>query len=52
MRKKRRFLRGVGWFLAICIASELVLRLFGYGSYTIFRPDPRLRVAESVLEQM
>jgi lysophospholipase L1-like esterase len=42
MSKKRRFLRGVGWFVAICIALELGLRLFGYGSYTIFRPDSRL----------
>jgi lysophospholipase L1-like esterase len=42
MSKKRRFLRGVGWFVAICIAFELGLRLFGYGSYTIFRPDQRL----------
>lgn len=32
----------MGWFVAICIAFELGLRLFGYGSYTIFRPDPRL----------
>lgn len=42
MAKKRRFWRGVGWFLAICVALELGLRLFGYGSYTIFRPDQRL----------
>lgn len=42
MSKKRRFLRGVGWFVAFCIALELGLRLFGYGSYTIFRPDQRL----------
>ena len=42
MSKKRVFWRGVGWFAAICIALELGLRLFGYGSYTIFRPDPRL----------
>jgi lysophospholipase L1-like esterase len=42
MSKKRWFLRGVGWFAVICIALELGLRLFGYGSYTIFRPDQRL----------
>ena len=32
----------MGWFAAFCIALELGLRLFGYGSYTIFRPDQRL----------
>jgi lysophospholipase L1-like esterase len=42
MSKKRTFWRAVGWFAAVCIALELGLRLFGYGSYTIFRPDPRL----------
>ncbi|HLW87404.1 MAG TPA: SGNH/GDSL hydrolase family protein [Terriglobales bacterium] len=42
MAKKRWFWRSVGWFAAVCIALELFLRLFGYGSYTIFRPDPRL----------
>jgi lysophospholipase L1-like esterase len=42
MAKKRGFWRGVGWFAAVCIALELGLRLFGYGSYTIFHPDPRL----------
>jgi lysophospholipase L1-like esterase len=42
MGKKRRFWRGVGWFAAVCIALELGLRLFGYGSYIIFRADPRL----------
>lgn len=42
MSKKRIFWRGVGWFAVICIALELGLRLFGYGSYTIFRPDQRL----------
>jgi lysophospholipase L1-like esterase len=41
-RKKRGFLRGLGWILAICIALELGLRLFGYGSFTNYRPDDRL----------
>ena len=27
---------------AICIVLELGLRLFGYGSFTIYRPDNRL----------
>jgi lysophospholipase L1-like esterase len=40
--KKRSFLRGVGIFLAICLVFELGLRLFGYGNYTIYRPDERL----------
>lgn len=41
-RKKGGFLRGLGWFLALCLALELGLRLFGYGSFTIYRPDDRL----------
>ena len=41
-KKKGGFLRGLGWFLAICVALELGLRLFGYGSFTIYRPDDRL----------
>lgn len=41
-KKKGSLLRGVGWFLAICVALELGLRLFGYGSFTIYRPDDRL----------
>lgn len=40
--KKKRFWRGLAWFLAVCLAFELVLRLFGYGNYTIYRPDERL----------
>lgn len=42
MSRKRSFWRGVGWFVGVCIVLELGLRLFGYGSYIIFRPDPRL----------
>jgi lysophospholipase L1-like esterase len=41
-KKKGGFLRGLGWVLAICVALELGLRLFGYGSFTIYRPDDRL----------
>ncbi len=41
-KKKGGFLRGLGWLLAICVALELGLRLFGYGSFTIYRPDDRL----------
>ena len=41
-KKKGGFWRKLGWFLAICVAFELVLRLFGYGNYTIYRPDERL----------
>jgi lysophospholipase L1-like esterase len=41
-KKKGGFLRGLGWLVAICVALELGLRLFGYGSFTIYRPDDRL----------
>ena len=40
--KKHRFLKTVVGFLILCLAFELVLRLFGYGHYTIYRPDERL----------
>lgn len=40
--KHHGFLRGLGWFVAICVALELGLRLFGYGSFTNYRPDNRL----------
>jgi len=40
--KKNRFLRGLGWFVGVCIVLELVLRLFGYGNYVQYRPDSRL----------
>ena len=38
----KKFLKAVGWFLAFCLVFELVLRLFGYGNYTIYRPDDQL----------
>jgi len=41
-KKSRAFWKTVGWFLAVCIVLELGLRLFGYGSFTIYRPDERL----------
>jgi len=41
-KKKGSVWRKLGWFLAICVAFELVLRLFGYGNYTIYRPDEKL----------
>jgi lysophospholipase L1-like esterase len=41
-KKSGGFVRGTIWFLAICVALELGLRLFGYGSFTIYRPDDRL----------
>lgn len=40
--KSRRFWRGIFWFLLVVLVLELGLRLFGYGSYTVYRPDPRL----------
>ena len=39
---KHRFLKSVMWFLVLCLFFEGVLRLFGYGHYTIYRPDQRL----------
>jgi len=39
---KHRFLKSVGVFLVICLGFELGLRLFGFGSYTVYRPDQRL----------
>lgn len=40
--KKHWFLKSVVGFLILCVMFELVLRLFGYGHYTIYRPDQRL----------
>jgi len=40
--KKHRFLKTVVGFLILVLAFELVLRLFGYGHYTIYRPDEKL----------
>ena len=41
-KKKGKFWRLLGWFIAVCVVFELVLRLFGYGNYTIYRPDEKL----------
>lgn len=41
-KKKGGIWRKLGWFVAICVALEIVLRLFGYGNYTIYRPDEKL----------
>ncbi len=41
-KKKGRIWRVLGWFIAIVVVFELVLRLFGYGHYTIYRPDEKL----------
>jgi lysophospholipase L1-like esterase len=41
-KKRGGFLRAIGWFLAICVVLELGLRLFGYGSFTQYRPDDKL----------
>jgi len=40
--KKHLFLKAVVAFFIFCVALELGLRLFGYGHYTIYRPDERL----------
>jgi lysophospholipase L1-like esterase len=41
-KKKGGLWRKLGWLLAICLGFELVLRLCGYGNYTIYRPDEKL----------
>ena len=41
-KKKGWFWRGLGYFIAACVLFELVLRLFGFGNYTIYRPDEKL----------
>jgi lysophospholipase L1-like esterase len=40
--KKLLILKLFVGFVVLCLAFELVLRLFGYGHYTIYRPDERL----------
>ncbi len=40
--KKGGFWRGLGWFIGVCLALELVLRLFGYGNFVEYKPDARL----------
>ena len=40
--KGHGFLKSVMWFLVLCLLFEGTLRLFGYGHYTIYRPDQRL----------
>jgi lysophospholipase L1-like esterase len=41
-KKRGGFLRFIGWFLAVCVVFELALRLFGYGSFTQYKPDDKL----------
>jgi lysophospholipase L1-like esterase len=41
-KKKGGFFRKLGWLVLILIAFELGLRLFGFGNYTIYRPDDKL----------
>jgi len=40
--KRSLFTRVLFWALAVMVASELGLRLFGYGNYVIYQPDQRL----------
>jgi lysophospholipase L1-like esterase len=42
VKKRVGFWRALGWFLVLVLALELVLRVFGYGNYTLYRPDERL----------
>jgi lysophospholipase L1-like esterase len=37
-----KFGRFILWTLAICLVLEIGLRLFGFGSYVIYRPDQEL----------
>jgi lysophospholipase L1-like esterase len=41
-RKRHRFARFMLWFLGIVLLLEFGLRLFGYGSYVLYRPDAQL----------
>lgn len=41
-KKRGRIWRVLGWFVVLCVGFELILRLFGYGNYTIYRPDEKL----------
>jgi len=38
-KKKHRFARFMAWFLGIILGLEIILRLFGYGSYVLYQPD-------------
>jgi lysophospholipase L1-like esterase len=42
VKKRGRIWRVLGWFIALCVGFEIILRLFGYGNYTIYRPDEKL----------
>jgi lysophospholipase L1-like esterase len=41
-KKRGGFLRFIAWSFGVCLVLELVLRLFGYGSFTQYRPDDKL----------
>lgn len=41
-KKRHRFARFMAWFFGILIGLEIILRLFGYGSYVLYQPDPQL----------
>lgn len=40
--RKRTWAKVILWVIGIILVLELGLRLFGYGRYTIYRPDERL----------
>jgi lysophospholipase L1-like esterase len=42
MKKRHTFIKLVLWFIGLCLVLEVGLRPFGYGNYTIYRPDERL----------
>lgn len=41
-KRPHKWRRRILWFLGILLFLEIALRLFGYGSYVIYRPDERL----------
>jgi lysophospholipase L1-like esterase len=41
-KRSHWFLKGVLWFVVICVFLEIALRPFGYGHYVIYKPDQQL----------
>ena len=41
-KKRHRFAKFMAWFFGIIFGLEIILRLFGYGSYVLYQPDQQL----------
>jgi|SRR4051794_9662035 lysophospholipase L1-like esterase len=41
-KKRHRFAKFMAWFFGIILGLEIILRLFGYGSYVLYQPDAQL----------